>query len=109
MSAWLQVAMQVAMQVAVVVVVLAVVHRPLGDHLARTFTSAPHLRVERWLYRLIRVDPDADQRWTAYLGSVLAFSAVSVLGLYALLRLQQHLPLALGRPPMPAIWARRPN
>ena len=101
MSAWLQ----VAMQVAVVVVVLAAVHRPLGDHLARTFTSAPHLRVERWLYRLIRVDPDADQRWTAYLGSVLAFSAVSVLGLYALLRLQQHLPLALGRPPMPAAQA----
>jgi len=42
------------------------------------------------------VDPDADQRWSTYLLSVLGFSLVSVLFLYALERLQDHLPLSLG-------------
>jgi hypothetical protein len=42
------------------------------------------------------VDPKADQRWPVYARSLLAFSAVSVLGLYAMLRFQPHLPLSLG-------------
>src|SRR4029078_12458430 len=37
-----------------------------------------------------------DQRWPAYARAMLAFSAVSVLFLYALQRLQSHLPLSLG-------------
>ena len=44
------------------------------------------------------VDPKADQRWPVYARSLLAFSAVSVLVLYALQRLQAHLPLSLGFP-----------
>ena len=42
-------------------------------------------RVERVMYRLIGAQPDDQQRWTKYLSSLLAFSAVSVLFLYALL------------------------
>ena len=48
-------------------------------------------RVERVLYRLIGVDPDGEQSWGVYARSVLAFSAVSILFLYAFLRLQDHL------------------
>jgi K+-transporting ATPase ATPase A chain len=44
------------------------------------------------------VDPDGDQRWPVYARSVLAFSLVSVVGLYALQRLQGDLPLSLGLP-----------
>lgn len=44
-------------QVAVLAVVLAAVHRPLGDHMARTFTTQRDLAVERGLYRVIGVDP----------------------------------------------------
>ena len=47
---------------------------------------------------MIGVDPKADQRWPVYARSLLAFSAVSVLGLYALQRFQPHLPLSLGFP-----------
>lgn len=86
------------LQVAVLVGLLAAVHVPLGDHVARVFTSTRHLRVERALYRAAGVDPDADQRWGTYAVSLLGFSSVSVLALYALLRLQQALPLGLGRP-----------
>jgi K+-transporting ATPase ATPase A chain len=59
--------------------------RPRGDR----FFSA----VERPIYRLCGIDPDSEQRWTVYALSLLAFSLVSVLVLYAQLRLQRHLPL----------------
>lgn len=84
------------LQIGILVVALVVVHRPLGDYLARTFTSEKHLAAERAFYRAVRVDPDADQRWSTYLLSVLGFSAASVLLLYALLRLQDVLPMSLG-------------
>ena len=48
------------------------------------------------------VDPDADQRWSTYLRSVLAFSLVSVLFLYGFQRVQQHLLLSLGFPAVKA-------
>ncbi|MFE0689069.1 potassium-transporting ATPase subunit KdpA [Streptomyces xiamenensis] len=82
--------------IAALVALLALVHVPLGDYLARVYTGERHLGVERLLYRIARVDPRADQRWTAYALSLLAFSAVSALFLYALLRLQGVLPLAQG-------------
>jgi K+-transporting ATPase ATPase A chain len=81
---------------ALLVVCLAACYVPLGDHMARTFTTTRHWRVERAAYRLVGVDADADQTWSTYLRSVLAFSLVSVLGLYLLLRLQHSLPLSLG-------------
>ncbi|MCR6688811.1 potassium-transporting ATPase subunit KdpA [Cellulomonas sp.] len=83
-------------QVGLVVLVLAVAHRPLGDHLYRTMTSTRHLAVERMGYRLMRVDPDADQRWSTYLLSLLGFSLASVLLLFGLARLQDRLPLGIG-------------
>ena len=78
------------------VVVLAAVHVPFGDYMYRVFTSTRHLRVERVVYRLSGVDPDAEQRWSAYARGVLAFSVVSVLFLYGLQRVQSHLLLSLG-------------
>ncbi|MEV8114397.1 potassium-transporting ATPase subunit KdpA [Streptomyces xiamenensis] len=82
--------------IAALVALLALVHVPLGDYLARVYTGERHLGVERLLYWIARVDPRADQRWTAYALSLLAFSAVSALFLYAFLRLQGVLPLAQG-------------
>ncbi|WP_432522249.1 potassium-transporting ATPase subunit KdpA [Kineococcus sp. SYSU DK006] len=88
------------LQIGLLVVLLAAVHVPLGDSIARALSSTRHLRVERGAYRLLRVDPDADTRWPSYALSVIGFSAVSTLFLYAFLRLQQHLPLSLGMPAM---------
>ncbi|WP_406261214.1 potassium-transporting ATPase subunit KdpA [Actinacidiphila glaucinigra] len=86
------------LQILALVGALALSYRPLGDHIAHTLTSAKHLRVERLAYRLGGVDGDADQKWSVYLRSVLAFSAVSVLFLYAFMRLQSHLLLSIGMP-----------
>ncbi|AUG80590.1 potassium-transporting ATPase subunit A [Kitasatospora sp. MMS16-BH015] len=88
------------LQALALVGALALCYRPLGDYIAHLLTSARHLRVERGLYKLAGVDGDADQRWPVYLRSVLAFSAVSVLFLYGLIRLQTHLLLSLGVPQM---------
>ncbi|MFE1930790.1 potassium-transporting ATPase subunit KdpA [Streptomyces sp. NPDC059474] len=89
------------LQVLALVAALALSYRPLGDYIAHVLTAPRHLRAERLVHRLAGVDGDADQRWSAYLRGVLAFSAVSVLFLYGFLRLQNHLLLSLGRPPMP--------
>jgi K+-transporting ATPase ATPase A chain len=73
------------------ILALALVHVPLGDYLARVLSSKRHLRVERGLYRASGIDPDADQTWSRYLRSLLAFSAVSIVFLYAFLRVQHRL------------------
>ncbi|MCX4806982.1 potassium-transporting ATPase subunit KdpA [Streptomyces sp. NBC_01214] len=84
------------LQVAALIAALALVHRPLGDYMARVFSSEKHLRVEKWIYRSVGANPNAEMRWSAYLRAVLAFSAVSVLLLYVLQRVQHVLPLSLG-------------
>jgi K+-transporting ATPase ATPase A chain len=89
------------LQVVVLVAALALAYRPLGDYMARTLSRERHNRAERVIYRVIGVDPAADQRWPVYLRSLLAFSFVSIVGLYALLRLQAHLPFSLGTEGMP--------
>ncbi|MFF0203203.1 potassium-transporting ATPase subunit KdpA [Streptomyces sp. NPDC005017] len=81
---------------------LALVHRPLGDYMAAVFQSQKHLRVERWIYRAVGANPDAEMRWPAYLRGVLAFSAVGVLFLYVMQRVQDKLPLSLGFEPITA-------
>jgi potassium-transporting ATPase potassium-binding subunit len=82
------------------ILALAVVYRPLGDYMYRAVAGARHWRVERGVYRLVGVNPDSEQSWGIYARSVLAFSAVSVLFLYAFQRLQNHLWLSLGFPPV---------
>jgi potassium-transporting ATPase potassium-binding subunit len=82
------------------VLALAVVYRPLGDYMYRVFTGTRHARAEKVIYRLIGVRPDAEQTWGVYARSVLAFSVVSVLFLYGLQRLQNHLLLSLGFKPV---------
>jgi K+-transporting ATPase ATPase A chain len=89
------------LQILTVVVVLVVVYRPLGDHMARIFTTAGDARVERGFYRLIGVDSTSEQTWPAYLRGVLTFSVVGVLFVYAIQRLQAFLPYSLGFPAVP--------
>jgi K+-transporting ATPase A subunit len=50
------------LQAAAVIVAVVALHVPLGDYMARTFTSRRHWRAEVLLFRWIGVDPEADQR-----------------------------------------------
>ncbi|MER7136983.1 potassium-transporting ATPase subunit KdpA [Streptomyces sp. NPDC000341] len=85
-----------ALQLLALISALALAYRPLGDHMARVYSSEKHYRPERWIYRAVGANPSAQMRWPAYLRAVLAFSAVSVLFLYALQRFQGVLPGSLG-------------
>jgi potassium-transporting ATPase potassium-binding subunit len=82
------------------IVVLSLTHRPLGDYMYRVYTGAKHNVVERFIYRLLGVQPDSEQRWSVYARSVLAFSVISILFLYGLQRLQDKLFLSLGMAPV---------
>jgi K+-transporting ATPase ATPase A chain len=75
---------------------VAILHLPLGNYMARVYTDSRHWRVEKLAYRLLGAQPDDVQRWPKYAGSLLAFSVVSVLLLYALLLLQTKLPEPWG-------------
>jgi K+-transporting ATPase ATPase A chain len=87
----------------VVLIALLVVTAPvLGRYMARVYGTPGDDRpaagervfgaVERPIYRLCGIDPASEQRWTAYAFSVIGFSAVSFVVLYAILRLQGSLP-----------------
>jgi K+-transporting ATPase ATPase A chain len=84
-------------QVGLLILALALVYKPLGDFMARVFSTEKHWKAERGLYKLFRVNPDSEQRWSTYAAGVLGFSFVSVVLLYLLQRLQPLLPLNLGR------------
>ncbi|MFE0787583.1 potassium-transporting ATPase subunit KdpA [Streptomyces mutabilis] len=88
------------LQLLALIGALAIVHVPLGDHMARVYSSSRHLRVEKWIYKGIGANPDAEMRWTAYLRGVLAFSFAGVLFLYLLQRVQGILPGSLGFDPV---------
>jgi len=83
---------------ASLILALIAVHAPLGDYMFRVYDSEKHSRVERFLYRAIGADPESEQGWGAYARSVLAFSAVSILALFALQLVQGKLPLHLNDP-----------
>jgi len=82
------------LQFALLVAALAVCYVPLGNYIARVFTSDKDWRVERGFYRLLGINAKADQKWSTYVRSILAFSLVSVLFLYGLQRLQHYLPFS---------------
>ncbi|GAA3044637.1 potassium-transporting ATPase subunit KdpA [Streptomyces roseofulvus] len=84
------------LQLLALIVALGLSYRPLGDHMAKVYSSEKHLKPEKWIYKAIGANPAVEMRWPAYLRGVLAFSAVSVLFLYLLQRVQGSLPGSLG-------------
>ncbi|MGW1986921.1 potassium-transporting ATPase subunit KdpA [Streptomyces collinus] len=84
------------LQLLALIGALALAYIPVGNYMAKVYSSKKHLRVEKWIYKAIGADPDSEMTWSAYLRGVLAFSAVSVLFLYLLQRLQGVLPGSMG-------------
>ncbi len=88
------------MQLGLFVGLLLLLTKPVGLHLCRvldpggkTFLDPAARPVERLFYRLLRIDPKAEQDWKRYTLSLLAFSLVGTVFTYAVLRLQHLLPL----------------
>ncbi len=87
------------LQIGLYLVVLVALVKPLGWYMARVYEGEPigleriFGPVERFIYRLGGVRKDQEMDWKAYSVALLLFSAVDFVFLYALLRLQQFLPL----------------
>jgi potassium-transporting ATPase potassium-binding subunit len=86
------------LQIALFGAVIILLVKPFGGYMTRVFTGertllSPVLApVERVFYRLSGVDERSDQHWVAYAVSMLLFSLVGFLSLYALQRFQTMLP-----------------
>jgi K+-transporting ATPase ATPase A chain len=87
------------LQVLLYCVLLAALAKPLGLYMARVFENKPCGLdrvlgpVEKGLYRLCGVKADQEMNWKVYALAFVLFNAVGGLVLYALMRLQAHLPL----------------
>ena len=81
-------------QIALFLALILAVTKPIGVFMTRVFNREktfmdPALRpVERLLYRITGVDEAYEMRWTEYAIAMLLFSAVSMIVLYAMQRLQ---------------------
>jgi potassium-transporting ATPase potassium-binding subunit len=82
------------LQAGLLVVALAACYVPLGNYMAHIFTTDKDWKIERFIYKLTGINRNADQKWSIYIRSILAFSFVSVLFLYGLQRVQDHLLLS---------------
>ncbi len=87
-----------ALTLVTLVALLVLLGWPLSTWMARTYTTDRDWLVERGAYRLLGVDPRAEQRWPNYLRGVIAISVLGVLLLYTIQRLQPILPWSLGLP-----------
>src|SRR5215471_2958761 len=87
------------LQLAIYFLVLLAITKPLGVYMVKVFSGERTLLhtilrpLERFIYRVCRVDEDEEQHWTAYTAAMLMFSVASLLLLYALQRLQYYLPV----------------
>ena len=86
------------LQIFVFLALIFAVTKPLGSFMTRVFARErtfldPILRpIERLLYRVTGVDEQHEMRWTEYATAMLLFSAVSMLVLYVIQRIQGMLP-----------------
>ncbi len=87
-------------QIVVWCAVLIALAYPLGLYMARVYMGERFLAgrwfgglrlVERGFYRAVRTDPRREQDWKGYAKTVLVFSVVSWVVVYAFQRLQGHL------------------
>ncbi len=87
------------LQIAVYLAVLFALAPLLGGYMAKVYTDAPFLLgrllgpIERFSYRILRVNPDNDQNWKQYARSLIIFSFAGWLALYLILRTQSVHPL----------------
>jgi K+-transporting ATPase ATPase A chain len=86
------------LQLTILFLALLAVTKPLGIFMARVFSGEKALAdrllgpLERGIYRVCRVEPGREQRWTEYTTAMLMFNLAGVLVLYGLQRVQFYLP-----------------
>ncbi|CAG4919819.1 potassium-transporting ATPase subunit KdpA [Acidithrix sp. C25] len=87
--------MNIALTILALLIVLGISWRYLGSYLEAVFEGRVKFLsfIERRFYKLLGVDPEAEQSWQSYARSLIIFSVLSIAFCYGILRLQAHLPL----------------
>jgi len=87
------------LQIGIFVVILLLLVKPLGGYMARvlqgehTFMTTVIGPIERFIYRMLGIRSDEEMDWKQYAIALLIFTALGILTLYGLERLQAVLPL----------------
>lgn len=83
--------------------------KPLGLYMARIYESKPVginvwlAPVERWIYKILGVNPESGMPWKIYAAAMMLFNMVGIAFVYAIQRLQAYLPLnPMTMPAVPA-------
>ncbi len=96
-------------QISVYLAALLILVKPLGIYMARVYEGKPSgLNVwfgwlEKLIYRFIGTNPEKGMSWKAYAVAVMLFNIIGIIIVYAIQRLQAHLPL--NPMSMPAVSA----
>ena len=83
------------LQVLIFLIIVLLLTKPVGLYMykvfngERTWLSPVFVPIERFFYRLSGINEEEEQKWTGYMISVLIFSVVGMLLLYAFERTQQ--------------------
>ncbi len=89
-------------QILVFLVAIVAAVKPLGAYMARVYEEEPIVleKALGWLERLVYracgvsiVREKREMKWTTYAGAMLLFNVVGIFAVYAIQRLQAHLPL----------------
>ena len=86
-------------QLGLYVAVLLLLAKPLGGYMARVYQGEPVFLdrlfrpIERLIYGVLRVSPEAEMGWKTYALAMLLFNAFGFLAVYGIQRLQGLLPL----------------
>jgi K+-transporting ATPase ATPase A chain len=89
----------IIIQITIFLLILLLTVKPLGIYMARIYEGKPAglnvllAPVERWIYRLTRVNPMQGMSWKTYAVAVMLFNVLGIISVYILQRLQFFLPL----------------
>jgi K+-transporting ATPase ATPase A chain len=89
----------IIIQITIFLSILLLTVKPLGIYMARIYEGKPAglnvllAPVERWIYRLTRVNPMQGMSWKTYAVAVMLFNVLGIIFVYILQRLQCFLPL----------------
>ena len=94
-------------QSGIYLVVLVLLVKPLGTYMARVYEAKPaglniwFGPIERLIYRVSGINPEANMSWKTYAVAVMIFNIIGIVVVYAIQRLQPHLPLnPMSMPPV---------
>ncbi|MFH1194166.1 MAG: potassium-transporting ATPase subunit KdpA [bacterium] len=88
-----------AIQFLVFIGALILLSVPLGGYFAKVFQGEKNFlspvlaKPEKWIYKLLGINPDKEMSWKEYVANILLLSLLGIIVLVALQSFQNHLPL----------------